>query len=423
MNLISRLLSRILRGPGQRAPEGLEACRAAMAAAARRRDMAQLQRTALWVLEREPDDPAALEQLGITLFKSGDEAGALELFAQSDRARFGPKAQTRLCINSLLDAERAARGEPYVHVLNEVIVDSEFWIVIDGERAYSAETFDAQIANSPFVRHRTTAGLARFVTTIVGPAYAIDEPCVLLGGDHNYSHWLSRNLLKLALIDGREEFDGLRLVANWPLRRHQVEYLQLLGIPLTQLIPVPANTMLRCRRLIVPTLMRNRPMMHVGMDWLRQRLSAFLVPEDRARDRLFLSRRDTRVRVLLNEDELIGALQPLGFRVIVPGEMPVREQIEAFSRARVVVSAHGAGMTNLIFAPRSAFVLEIASGRIARMRDFEIIAGQRGQAYAQIVSEDYGPERDGLSETNRDYRVDVAAVVKILRERVPELLA
>jgi capsular polysaccharide biosynthesis protein len=423
MNLFSRLLSDLLRGAAQRPPRSVETCRAAMTDAASRNDMAELRRTALWVLGHEPDDPEALEQLGIALFAAGDEDGALELFVQSDRARFGAGVQTRLCVNSLLDPERAARGEPYVHVLEDVLVDSEFWIVIDGERAYSHETFDAQIANSPFVRRRTIRRAARFVTTITPPRLSVDEPCVLLGGDHNYAHWVSRNLLKLALIDGQEKFASLRMLVNRDLRRHQLEYLQLLGIPLNRFILVPGKGMVRCRRLIVPTLTLGRPRMHVGIDWLRRRMSALLAPEEQARDLIFLSRRDSRVRVLLNEDELIRALEPLGFRVIVAGEMSVREQIEAFSQARVVVGAHGAGLTNLVFAPSCAFVLEIVSGRIVHMGEFKFIAGQRGQTYSQIVSEDYGPERDEINRMHSDYRVDVAAVVKTLRDRIPELLA
>jgi capsular polysaccharide biosynthesis protein len=213
------------------------------------------------------------------------------------------------------------------------------------------------------------------------------------------------------------------MLVNRDLRRHQLEYLQLLGIPLNRFILVPGKGMVRCRRLIVPTLMLGRPRMHVGIDWLRRRMSALLAPEEQARDLIFLSRRDSRVRVLLNEDELIRAVEPLGFRVIVAGEMSVREQIEAFSQARVVVGAHGAGLTNLVFAPSCAFVLEIVSGRIVHMGEFKFIAGQRGQTYSQIVSEDYGPERDEINRMHSDYRVDVAAVVKTLRDRIPELLA
>jgi hypothetical protein len=57
------------------------------------------------------------------------------------------------------------------------------------------------------------------------------------------------------------------------------------------------------------------------------------------------------------------------------------------------------------------------------MGEFKFIAGQRGQTYSQIVSEDYGPERDEINRMHSDYRVDVAAVVKTLRDRIPELLA
>src|SRR5262245_52118326 len=103
-----------------------------MGRAASGKELAGLRRTAPGALELEPDDPHAVEQLGIVHLAAGDEDGARELFIRSDRARFGAAVQTRLCVNSLLDRQRAARGEAYVQILEDVLVDSEYWVVLDG---------------------------------------------------------------------------------------------------------------------------------------------------------------------------------------------------------------------------------------------------------------------------------------------------
>lgn len=82
---------------------------------------------------------------------------------------------------------------------------------------------------------------------------------------------------------------------------------------------------------------------------------------------------------MLNEADLEEALAGLGFRIIVAGKVPVRQQIAAFSRARLIVTPHGAALTNLIFAPPSAAAIEIATPSIVHMNDFRVIAGHLGR--------------------------------------------
>jgi len=74
-------------------------------------------------------------------------------------------------------------------------------------------------------------------------------------------------------------------------------------------------------------------------------------PGIQGRDRIYISRngQTTRGRQIINEQELIARLRPLGFSVIDPGTMPLAEQIACFSHASIVVGPHGAGLTNILF--------------------------------------------------------------------------
>jgi capsular polysaccharide biosynthesis protein len=54
----------------------------------------------------------------------------------------------------------------------------------------------------------------------------------------------------------------------------------------------------------------------------------------------------------------VQALCPLGFEVIIPGGMPIDEQLRAFAEAEAVVAPHGAGLVNLL-ACESATVVEL----------------------------------------------------------------
>jgi capsular polysaccharide biosynthesis protein len=74
---------------------------------------------------------------------------------------------------------------------------------------------------------------------------------------------------------------------------------------------------------------------------------------------LYLSRNDATMRKILNEDEILPGLKDLGFTIMRAAGMPLQDQIEAFRQARIVVSAHGAGLTNILFCRPGTKVVEI----------------------------------------------------------------
>ena len=82
-------------------------------------------------------------------------------------------------------------------------------------------------------------------------------------------------------------------------------------------------------------------------------------PATGAGPRLYISRRGTKLRQIVNEDEIIAGLKRLGFEVFQSKWDNHPEQIAAFSGAEVVVGAHGANMTNIIFSSPGTRVLEL----------------------------------------------------------------
>jgi hypothetical protein len=96
-----------------------------------------------------------------------------------------------------------------------------------------------------------------------------------------------------------------------------------------------------------------------ALQWLRESLLATFSPLATLPDhRLYISRRFARSRAVTNEQELLPILQAYGFLVLHAEQMPFIEQVEIFRRASVVIGPHGAGLTNLIFAPKGTRVLE-----------------------------------------------------------------
>jgi capsular polysaccharide biosynthesis protein len=81
--------------------------------------------------------------------------------------------------------------------------------------------------------------------------------------------------------------------------------------------------------------------------------------------RLYISRRGSNMRLLVNEAALERALAARGFEIIQPQDLSVRTQIELFSGARVILGATGAGLANALFASPKACVIEILPGNFS----------------------------------------------------------
>jgi hypothetical protein len=119
------------------------------------------------------------------------------------------------------------------------------------------------------------------------------------------------------------------------------------------------------------------------MDWLRNEVYAVTgcdpAPPFR---KLYVTRRNAKVRRLVNEVEVADYLTDRGFEVVALEERPFREQVQLFAEAEVVVAQHGAGLTNLLFA-QSPRVLEIMSDQ-DRQIYFNLISQSRGFAHKQV---------------------------------------
>jgi capsular polysaccharide biosynthesis protein len=76
-------------------------------------------------------------------------------------------------------------------------------------------------------------------------------------------------------------------------------------------------------------------------------------------ERIYISRRAAGRRRIINEGEIIPLLNSFGFQTIYAEELSFQDQVKVMSRARYVVSNHGAGLTNMLFMKDGARVLEL----------------------------------------------------------------
>ena len=172
-----------------------------------------------------------------------------------------------------------------------------------------------------------------------------------------YYHWMSEVLPRLMARDELTIDTMIIVPAN--LSRWQSESLSLMGITSDQTISLDREY-LDLETLYFPSYVGEPGNPHArAIEWLRAKLLPAGAGEAKTRRRLYITRRLAARRRVVNEDELAPILNDYGFEIIEAENLTVKEQIDLFSQAEAVVSLHGAGLTNMIFADSGCKVLEI----------------------------------------------------------------
>jgi hypothetical protein len=74
---------------------------------------------------------------------------------------------------------------------------------------------------------------------------------------------------------------------------------------------------------------------------------------------VLISRKKARERRITNEDELMLHLAPIGFKQIFCEDLTFEQQVNLFRNVKVVISTHGAALSNLLFAPEQTTLIEL----------------------------------------------------------------
>jgi capsular polysaccharide biosynthesis protein len=221
----------------------------------------------------------------------------------------------------------------------------------------------------------------------------------------NYGHWL---LLALPLVAYYREVlggDPDFYYVGRRARRVHAETFRLLGIPAKRILaePVQADRLLSAvtdRALGYDTEFLLFADKHLRPDTVRA-----------GGDRLVLVSRATAAhRRLVNEAECAAALRSaFGVELVRTDDMTLQDEIELFRNARLVIGAHGAGLTNAVFAPFGSALVEIAASTYWDSLFAQIAAAKRHR-YRLLAGDPAGPT-SGVTPSHHHVRADVDAVV------------
>jgi len=95
--------------------------------------------------------------------------------------------------------------------------------------------------------------------------------------------------------------------------------------------------------------------------------------------KIYISRQRAASRRVVNYSQLEDFLLNQGFITIYPEELGLSETVEVIQGAEIVVSPHGAGLTNILFASSKAIVIELFGAHYTTQ--YRLLSRSLGQRY------------------------------------------
>ena len=175
---------------------------------------------------------------------------------------------------------------------------------------------------------------------------------------NNYYHWLSDVLPRIKAYEPvLDQIDYFCIASTVPAKF--LDMLPDFGVPMDKILLVGEKEKLGFSHLFVSTLPGSEGRSpQWAVDYVREKLVKATDEESPLRN-IYFKRGNVAGRKIVNEDAVIAALQNEGFEIVDPGMMSVKEQIELAQQAKIIVGAHGAALSNLLFCTPGTAVIEI----------------------------------------------------------------
>ena len=197
---------------------------------------------------------------------------------------------------------------------------------------------------------------------LLGKTRMLDEPGLVTHHAfyENYYHWLCEIMPRIFVAVNALKNESVALLMHEKQPAFVRELVSLFYFK--KIIYVRDDEIVKVPKLYFPSHIA-RPLAYhpaVMLDyskWLQEKLNDPSL--EHSPEKIFISRKNARYRITHNEDKIQAWLEAQGFAAIAPENYTVREQLNLFKKARIIIGSHGAGFSNLVFAPYCELIVDI----------------------------------------------------------------
>ena len=314
--------------------------------------------------------------------------------------------------NNNYNCFKIANGKIYTDVVENVAVTSKNNLVKDACFQKVNGELKREIDNICLKK-----GTPRFKKSKKGNLLSLIQDA----SENNYSHWLLDILPRLKIFEennSMEEIDYFLL----PELKYSFHYetLKILNIPFDKILSDRKNRHIESEKLFVTDHpwykkgfihdeMINMPEWIIV--WLRNKFLSE-AENDHNNNKIYIDRSDSLFNhcKIINSEQLWNPLKKNGFRKFKLTEINFKSQVGLFNFADIIIGAHGAGLSNIIFSKPSSRVIEIKPKDHVN-KFFTRVSKINNLEHKEIISRPLPPD---TKNENGDILVDLDEIEKLI---------
>lgn len=176
-----------------------------------------------------------------------------------------------------------------------------------------------------------------------------------------YYHWMTEALPRLFAVRDRWSTSAIVMPHHAP-NPWLLRWIENVG-QFEEVVRFEGGRNLWLPRVLIPHCPTRQDEFDVlNLQRVKSELFASIGVDQRSRAdrRIFITRRNARWRKIPNEADVVARLEPLGFEIFDFDKLDYEGQVRTMSEAGILVSLHGAGLTNLMFMRPGSHVVECA---------------------------------------------------------------
>ncbi|WP_461453559.1 glycosyltransferase family 61 protein [Mucilaginibacter sp.] len=214
---------------------------------------------------------------------------------------------------------------------------------------------------------------------------------------NNHYHWINDYLPRLTLLASELQNYTLLLPDEPYIRNVGVKLLDYLNLKPRRIEWIGRGKFVKAPDLTLITSVVLSGQVHDELiKQVQNRLSDTLLSGNlNASRRIYISRTKASNRKVLNEAEVISLLKEYDFEVVAFEDLSIEQQIQLANTTSVMISMHGAGLTNAIFMKKNTAVLEFRRDKVYHNQCYWHLSAALGQKYYYLFGQ---PDSDNVIE-------------------------
>lgn len=199
----------------------------------------------------------------------------------------------------------------------------------------------------------------------------IDLACSLVNyWSRLYAHWISEGLTRLESLEYYSQKTGRKpvLIIDKDPPLWKIKSLESMGYRPEDCIQWNGYRA-KVNELVICSKRREEGRVSIkACYWVRERIlsniDSYGISQVTFSPNIFISRKKSNARRIINEEEVINTLAEMDFVTYVLEDINWQEQVKIFAQAKIIVAPHGAGLTNMIFS-QNATIIEIFGDKVS----------------------------------------------------------